>query len=777
MPAQGGWCQGYYRLSSGRWRVIAAFALTALATPAAARDVVLLYSISERVPAYSAIEDGVRRGFAQRERAAATRIYSESIDELDYPTAEDRSEFASYLTAKYEKHPVDAVIAVSDGALEFLIEHGASVFPGVPIAFTTQDTSPFLDSLPPGMKGVVMPFRPARTVDLAARLQPGLENVFVVHGNAGFDRSRLSIVQHELEPFAERFHIQYLDELTLAQLLNRVGNLPSHSMVLYDSMSADANGERFAPSDVAEELGLRANAPVYGLYESYVGRGVVGGFVTPFEVLGSEVAKVALGQIDRAATLPAVREVRASMIVDSRELVRWNLNPLQLPAGAEERFTTPTIWKLYQGWIITLLILVALQFALIVALLIQSVRRHRDRIALSESAQRYRLARVAGKVGLWHWDLENDRMVAEPDLTEMLGYGALQSEIGDWRTHIHHDDLPSLHAAARAHTRGQTSSFEVQHRMIDSEGNVRWFLSRGQAILGDDDRATRMIGTMTDITDRKHSDDERAQARQEVQEQKVELAHLGRAATVGALSGALAHELNQPLSAVLNNAQAGQQILKTLPVDMKEIGELLLDVERDARRAGEIIHRLRTLLSRGERRFDPVDLNNVVNDVLLLAQSDLVRRSVRVVRAPLPHTATIVADPVQLQQVVLNLVSNASDAMTEIEPRDRVVVIVLSTRDKGAVRLSISDRGCGFSEAHGELLFKPFFTTKRTGLGLGLSISRSIVEAHGGKLWAETNHGGGATFHMEFPIATSTISTISTISTNATTAGTATKVA
>jgi PAS domain S-box-containing protein len=252
-----------------------------------------------------------------------------------------------------------------------------------------------------------------------------------------------------------------------------------------------------------------------------------------------------------------------------------------------------------------------------------------------------------------------------------------------------------------------------------------------------------LITLIRDIT-------ERRRAEHEVAAQRQQLAHLGRVAVLGELSGALAHELNQPLTAILANARAAQRMLQRDNVDMTELRAILDDIVSDDRRAGAVIHRMRALIRKGDTEPQQVVANEVVSEVLDLAHSDLILREVTVTTRLSPALPAITADRVQLQQVVLNLIVNACDAMADNPPTERALTI--STADEGsAVRLSVSDRGTGITSDAVDTVFEPFVTSKKHGLGLGLSICRSIVDAHGGRMWAVNNEERGATFHLLLP--------------------------
>jgi len=252
-----------------------------------------------------------------------------------------------------------------------------------------------------------------------------------------------------------------------------------------------------------------------------------------------------------------------------------------------------------------------------------------------------------------------------------------------------------------------------------------------------------LITMMRDVT-------ERRRAEREIEDQRRQLAHLSRVALLGELSGAVAHELNQPLAAILANTRAAQRMIARDDIDRTELRAILEDIATDDRRAGEVIHRLRRLLRKGDNDPQLVVINDLVEEMLALAHSEVIQRGATVTTHLMPSLPPIAADRVQLQQVILNLLINACDSMIENSPPDRRVVI--TTADVGsAVRLSISDRGTGISVDPLELVFEPFVTSKQHGLGLGLSICRSIIDSHGGRLWAENNAGRGATFHLLLP--------------------------
>jgi len=247
---------------------------------------------------------------------------------------------------------------------------------------------------------------------------------------------------------------------------------------------------------------------------------------------------------------------------------------------------------------------------------------------------------------------------------------------------------------------------------------------------------------------------ERAQAEEALHQAQAELARVTRVTTLGELTASIAHEVNQPLAAIIADASACLRWLAAERPDLDSIREALDAVVKDAERAAEVIVRIRALLSYSPVTREPCDLVDIVHDVLPLAGPELRRRGIVLETALAPDLPRVIGDRIQLQQVLLNLLVNAGEAMRETQPERRRVVVRSSAEcrdgDVWAI-LAVEDAGAGFRELDEARLFEAFYTTKPGGLGMGLSISRSIVERHGGQLWGTSNPGRGATFHLALP--------------------------
>jgi signal transduction histidine kinase len=310
--------------------------------------------------------------------------------------------------------------------------------------------------------------------------------------------------------------------------------------------------------------------------------------------------------------------------------------------------------------------------------------------------------------------------------------------VGACRTSAEQGDTTAARVLA-----GITSVLGREHRRFEMEyedsgkGSRQWYALGIDALERPGGGA---IVTLANVTARR-------QALIEIEEQRFQLSHLARVAALGQLSGALAHELNQPLASICSNAQAARHLLNRRPADLGEVDAILQDIVSQDQRAAQVIRRLRALLKRGETRLQSVDMTELVNEALELAHGELIARAVTATAVIPPDVPPVSGDRVQLQQVLLNLILNACEAMDTTAPPDRRLFLMVGSDARNNVQLSIRDCGPGIPSALIDHLFEPFVTTKPEGLGLGLSISRTIVAAHGGRMWAENNAGGGATVH------------------------------
>lgn len=368
----------------------------------------------------------------------------------------------------------------------------------------------------------------------------------------------------------------------------------------------------------------------------------------------------------------------------------------------------------------------------------QTARLARD---LRESEERMSLAADAAGVGIWVWNLARNEVWGSEHWLRL--FGLPPSPPPQHRAvmdRLHPDDRETVQREVQEALE-LGAEYAGEFRVVLPDGQTRWIAARGRKLSGSSPTEARMLGAALDITARKQSEDD-------LRQQRLQLAHLSRVTVLGELAGSIAHELNQPLTAILANVQAAQRFLTREPPDLAEIREILSDVATEDQRAGEIIRRLRLLLGKGEVIHQPLPINEVVEEVLKLVRNDLLTQGVTVrldLEGSLPPVR---GDRIQLQQVLVNLVMNGCDAMTSCPSGQRQLDLRTSRTSAGQVQVSVSDNGSGLPTDHPEKVFQPFFTTKPQGMGLGLTVCRTIVAAHGGRLWAAPNPRGGATFHF-----------------------------
>ena len=364
---------------------------------------------------------------------------------------------------------------------------------------------------------------------------------------------------------------------------------------------------------------------------------------------------------------------------------------------------------------------------------------------LRESKEHIDLATKAAGLVVWTWDIPRDEVWLSSKDRALFGFSQGEKLTAERILSVVHPEDRQLVRQLSEDALRTGREIENQYRVLLPDGRVRWVTRLGRIEFDADGKPLRERGILMDISKGKHAELEAAR-------QRHDLAHLARVTTLGELSSSLAHELTHPLASILSNAQAAQRFLAGDDVDLKEVSEILNDIVTEDERAGEVIHRLRSLLKKGEpQKYCDVNLNEVVQDVLKLVRNDLINQDVTAETDLAQNLPSIIGDRVQLQQVLLNLVLNACEAMADCASSERQLFIA-SKLEKSAVQVSVTDRGGGIPEKKIEQVFERFFTTKKEGMGLGLSICRSIIDAHEGKIWATNNADCGATFYFSLPI-------------------------
>lgn len=363
--------------------------------------------------------------------------------------------------------------------------------------------------------------------------------------------------------------------------------------------------------------------------------------------------------------------------------------------------------------------------------------------ALREREARICLAAETANLALWTIDYECRKSWMNDKGRDLFGFAPNEPLSREaFLERVHPEDRRRVDEAIQA-ARGRSETFEIEYRLLRPNGETRWLIARGRYLFNERSELIELIGVAIDVT-------AQVKAQLELRLQREEMARLGRMAMMGELTASLAHELNQPLTAIATNAATGRRTLERSSGDITMFRELFHDIFADAQRAGDVIHGIHGLVRKKETRRRSVSLNDLIRDVLQLLHSDLIARSTAAETRLDSDLRPVRADPIHLQQVMLNLVMNALEAMHDTPTKERKIFVSTLAKD-GFAEVNVRDHGVGLPINDPDKVFSHFFTTKPNGMGMGLAIARSIVEAHGGELGTKNADGGGALFFFRLP--------------------------
>lgn len=595
------------------------------------RRVVILNSTDPYLPAFIALDDAMRKAIRANSKVPV-EYYAETLDMYRFPRKLFDEDVVTLLRKKYQNLKVDVVVAAATPALDFALRHRTEIWPGAEIVFhSVPDKYLREHKLDQHTIGVPIKLDFNRTIDLALRLLPETQQITVIAGTADSDQKLLSSAQAALERYKEKLDIQYLVGLSLVDTIAAVKALPSDAVVFYLTVFRDGTSLPHVPRNVLKRLAAVSRAPIFGVFETYLGNGIAAGSIVSYgaqgKLAGELVARVLNGE--PPSTIRVQSPVKSDCIADWRQLQHWQLDEYLLPPNCEIRFREVTLWDRYHIHFLVALAVILAQAALIVVLML-----HRRRLRLAQAE--------------------------------------LQDEY-----------------------------------------------------------------------------DRRAQAETMTTRLRARLARFSKERSLGSMATTIAHEINQPLIAIQNYAQAAKRRLETNIDDKPKLVELFGKIEGQAQRAGTITQRVRSLLSSNEPRLTPTPLSPLLEEVISMMEPECENRGCQFTYESAGNLPEVLTDALQVQLVTVNLLSNAMRSVCASKENSRQISIDVRTLKKSQeVQVSILDTGDGVPPDRIGDIFGSLYSDTGTGMGMGLAICRDIIDAHGGRIWYEPNPEGGAIFRF-----------------------------
>jgi PAS domain S-box-containing protein len=716
--------------------------------PLAGKNVLILHSLEFSAPVFVQTDQGL---ITTLESGGIPRVnqFFETLDLRRNPGPENRRLLVEQMRVRYSRRNLDMIVTMYPEALEFMLKDCRDIFPAVPIlalylpqSFESSETDrriirhfPTLDII--------------GTLEIALKLVPGAKRVYVVGGVHEVDRRVEDQARRELKKWEGRLEFHYLSYMPFEEMVATISTVPPDSIILALVLSRDVTGINFTSVAVAQRLSQVSRAPIFGVLDAALGHGSAGGSLINFERIGARAGEMLLDTLKGTRTtvnLPGFLDVPPVPMFDWRQLKHWNLEAGALPKGSIVINRELTFWD-YKYYILGGLALCLAQSLLIAGLLIQRRQKKMGEEKLRKAEEKYRNIFEGSLEGIFETSPQGHPLTANPALAKILGFATPEefiSSIRDVANQVWVD--PNERAEYIRLLERENNLFAYKCQFWRKDRMKIWVSLSARRVCGPDGQTLFYSGFLEDITERTQAEEEAARAR-------AELLHVDRMMCLNELSASLAHELNQPLAAILSSAQAALRFLQSATPDLNLLRTILQNIAQDDKRAAGTITSLRSLMKREEREREPLNVNTVLDDVLNLFYTESIVRKVTTETDFDSSLPPVLGDKIQLQQVVLNLLMNAADATSGSphEQEKRKIILRTQATDQG-IQVAVRDFGPGIDPAKLVDIWQPFFTTKTTGLGMGLSISRSIVQAHGGRIWAENHPDGGAMFTFEIPL-------------------------
>jgi PAS domain S-box-containing protein len=631
------------------------------------------------------------------------------------------------------------IITMYPEALEFVLKDCLDIFPDVPILGMYLPLGFKLPKTKRRLIGHSASLDVLGTFEIALKLVPGAKRVYVVSGAHELDRTVEDLARRDLKKWEGRLEFRYLKEMSFGDILVALSTAPPDTIILLLIYSQDVNGRNYTSNALPQQLNQVSTAPIFSLLDSALGHGIVGGSLINFERIGAKAGELVLDVLSGTPTtksIPGFLDVPPVPMFDWRQLRRWNLSESALPKGSIVVNREFTFWDL-KYYIIGALVFIMAQAFLIAGLLLQRRRKRSAEESLRQKTEELDQFFSLSLELLCIANTDGYFVRLNPAWERSLGYSREELMAKQFFDFVHPEDLDKTREVVSSLASQQRPlHFGNRHRCKD--GTYRW-LEWTAAPAGN-----LIYAAARDIT-------ERLKEEVEAREHREELAHVTRVAMMGELTTSLAHEINQPLTAILSNAEAAQRFLSQASPDISEVRQILEDIIRDDRRANDVVRKVRALVKKEKLRDEPLDLNEVMLVVVDLIRADSLLQGLSIATDLSPGLAMIHGDGIQLQQVILNLILNGAAAMRNSPSGQRKIIVRSAMLDSRTVKAFVTDFGTGIDENNIERLFEPFYTTKPEGLGMGLSISETIIKAHGGTMEARNNREGGATFAFTLP--------------------------